>query len=119
MIAAAHPPSRRRLAAFGSPKIVQLPAHASHPRGMSDGKPMMLRPRRLWVPLLCLTLADATQNDASAASPKPIGEATRFIRAEPCGQTIRYKIGAIDKRFGIDEQRVMAAAAQAADLWNA
>jgi hypothetical protein len=68
--------------------------------------------------LVCLALIDATQNDG-AASPGLAGETVRFIRAKPCGQTIRYKIGTIDKRFGIDERRVMAAAAQAAELWNA
>ena len=41
------------------------------------------------------------------------------MRAKPCGQVIQYKIGKIDSQFGVDSQRVMAAAEQAAALWNA
>jgi len=67
--------------------------------------------RRFWMLLACLALIHATQNDAGAAPPQP-------FRARPCGQTIRYKIGAIDSRFGIDQQSVIAAAQEAAELWN-
>ena len=68
--------------------------------------------------LFCLALFDATQS-ASEAAPGPAGDAARVIRARPCGQTIRYKIGTIDNRFGVDAQRVRAAAEEAANLWNA
>lgn len=82
---------------------------------------MILRPphsRNFWVLLVCLALGDATQNGAGAISSGTAGETVRFMRAKPCGETIQYKIGTIDSRFGIDQQRVMAAAAQAAELWN-
>ena len=69
--------------------------------------------------LICLALIDAAQRDTRAASAGLISETTQFIRATPCGQTIQYKIGRIDTRFGVDSQRVMAAASQAAGLWNA
>lgn len=80
---------------------------------------MISRPsqnRFLWVLLICLALIDATQRGAGATA---ADKANQFIRAKPCGQTIQYKIGKIDNQFGIDNQRIMAAASQAADLWNA
>ena len=80
---------------------------------------MISRPsqnRFLWVLLICLALIDATQRGAGAAA---ADKANQFIRAKPCGQIIQYKIGKIDNQFGIGNQRIMAAASQAADLWNA
>jgi hypothetical protein len=74
------------------------------------------RSRCYWTLLACLALADATQNEAGAG---PVGETGQSIRARSCGQTIQYRIGKIDERFGVDGQRVIAAAAQAAGLWNA
>ena len=89
---------------------------------MENSGPMRLHSpqyRRFWILLVCLALFDAAKNEVSAASPASVGEKNQFIRARPCGQPIQYKIGKIDQRFGVDSGRVMAAAARAADLWNA
>jgi hypothetical protein len=83
---------------------------------------MILHPsqnRRQRTLLSCLALIAATHDRAEAAPAKAMEEATPIVRAGPCGQTIQYKIGKIDGQFGIDGRSVMAAAAQAASLWNA
>jgi matrixin len=77
------------------------------------------RSQYFWTLLVWFALADATQHDAHAAVAGPAQGSAQFIRAKPCGQTIQYRIGKIDSRFGVDSQGVMRAAAQAAELWNA
>ena len=40
------------------------------------------------------------------------------LRAAPCGQPVKYKLGAIDRRFGMTDQDALAALRDATRLWN-
>ncbi len=47
------------------------------------------------------------------------GSAYYLYANRPCAQTIYYRVGTLDPRFGISQTDFLADAQQAADLWNA
>ena len=73
------------------------------------------------IPIGFLGLAVAlaqTGNGHGTESPANTANIAATLRAAPCGQPVKYKLGTIDRRFGMTDQDALVVIRDATRLWN-